>query len=224
VKPATTDPYPTERRSTKRDRECVAGAHPAARHAAVTQVLTELYPKRRSAGVLAMLIWLTVAALSSGGHGVHVGHQELAQRFGIDRTTVTRRLIEWRDLRRLNRKRRGRQGSGVTWFAVTPEIVHAVAEVLRGRAKHLRSAAISARDIKRRNASRSQGSNLPQVAALRAAGPGVAAPSGRPPVAGGAGTPLGDLSGGIPLAEQCSDDASTRASRCAYCRSGTDHP
>ncbi len=179
MRPAAVVPYPAERWPAKRDRETVAAMHPAARHAAVTSVLTALYPRRRSAGVLAMLIWLTAAALASG-NGVHVGHDELAERFGIGRRTVTRRLVEWRALRNLDRKRRGRHGEGVTWFTVPASVVHAVATI--ARAQRPKRASISGRDIKRRNASQSQRANLPQVAALRAAGAGPAPVSGRPAV------------------------------------------
>lgn len=177
MRPATVSPYPHERHAARRDRDYVAAMHPAQRRAIVTDVVTDLYPRRRSAGVLAMLVWLTVAALSAGD-GVHVGHDELAQRFGVGRRTVTRRLVEWRGLRHLDRKRRGQHGAGVTWFAVPASVVHAVADLARARAKRARPAAITSRDIKRRNTFRSQSANLPHVAALRAAGSGDGLPAG----------------------------------------------
>jgi hypothetical protein len=131
----------------------------------VTTVVTREYSARRSAGMLQVLIFLSLQAIYSPS-GVMLGHGELADRFGVSRRSLVSRLGEWRNGHRLiDRKKRGRKGSDVTWWAASNDLVAAVATELRGRStRHSRA------KVKRGNNSQPQRANFPHVAA----------PSGRP--------------------------------------------
>jgi hypothetical protein len=134
-------------------------------HKAVSLVVTKMYPKRRSSGMLAVLIFVATQSLYCP-NGVHIGHAELAEKFGVSPRTLVRRLGEWRNAERLlDRKKRGRQNSHVTWWAAPKGLVKLVAAELRAT-KPRRRIAGSLRNPKRANTSQVQRANLPQVAAL----------------------------------------------------------
>lgn len=174
MRPGPADPAPLRRLRLRNDLAYLAGLPRPALHAGVAEAVRALYPARRSAGVLAMLVFLTVQCLATGT-GVSIGHGELAERFGVGRRTVTRRLGEWRDRHRMiDRKRRGRHGAGVTWWAPSNELIMAVAARCRAGRRRT-SGGLTRRHALLRKRSQSQGANLPQVAALRAAGTGGAA-------------------------------------------------
>lgn len=131
-------------------------------HKAATAVVDRFYPRRRSSGMREVLIFLTVQVLVSET-GVRVGHDELAARFGIDRTTVTRRLKEWRRHRLVDRRERGRHNVDVTWWAPSSKLLTLVGKELRDRLNAPKRKGL--RKPKRANASQLHRSNLGQVAA-----------------------------------------------------------
>jgi hypothetical protein len=142
------------------DAEFIAKMPSAAVSAAVARVVTAMYPKRRGAGMLHVLIFLTCQSLRTP-HGVWIGHGELAERFGVSPRTLVRRLGAWRNTdRMIDRKLRGRRNSHVTWWVASNELVKAVAAELRKKSgRHTRA------KVKRANTSQPQRASLPQVAA-----------------------------------------------------------
>jgi hypothetical protein len=163
MKPATSNPYPQRGYRMRSDAEFIAKMPSAAVHGAVTRVVTAMYPKRRGAGMLGVLIWLTCQSLKSP-NGVWVGHRELGVRFGVSPRTLVRRLGAWRNTdRMIDRKMRGRRNADVThvtWWTASNELVKAVAAELRKKSgRHTRA------KVKGDNPSQSQRANLPQVAA-----------------------------------------------------------
>jgi len=206
------------------DAEFIAKMQPAAVHAAVTRVITAMYPKRRGAGMLAVLIFLTCQSLKTP-NGVWIGHGELVERFGVSPRTLVRRLGDWRNTdRMIDRKMRGRRNSHVTWWTASNALVKAVAAELRKKSsRHTRA------KVKRDNPSQPQRANLPQVAApgSRTAG-GEVRSVGRVQVGGRPGeertTPepdIPDVSGrgsAIWAAVRAELEAKKRAAKCARAR------